>query len=363
MFDPDHYLELKRKYVLSLVKENVKNYKLMVVVNGKLMVLNNSAIYVKMDLDEPVFYTVTSENGFKVEVINKNAKNKVLEESCSSDFLSYDFSNWTAEYYKDSFQVKVHVDNSMLKVLYIESDMYNIISSTLPSATRVHELVPTKDQGEKLSIEEITTLTQIFRIYSLSHMQTLLTHKHWRLLNKYKKLVFMHNQAIFSPVMVFSEHIYNPLEKDYQLNSILKETRIYKLMKEKMEYVPQLGLSVTYLTHREISESLGLNKLMPFNFKIFYDILCGLLLGGQANLGNFPSPYTNIYLATDEYYNLLDRKVISEEQYLELGLEDRVKYFRTNTLSLYLQRERDFYAGKNLDLAEVEEVMSKVSLF
>lgn len=350
-----------QEILLDRIAKLMGSAEFLVVLNGIPKRYQNHWVYAKVQRDpsksdKVIFYIKYKNDGKLYHNVPTNLEQTVLADSFSSNLYGFDFSSWTEG---KNLVGNVSINNG-LRLLFIETPMYTIFKENIPKRDNLNVRFQPTVMGKELNTLELSYLLDQFRINGFLGLLEL------ERIGITKRVSFRVPRFYKGPEGFFlasvrESNIFNPFFDDNMIYSTIKERSLIKEIQTRSVFNEQIGTYVTYLSHYQASRYLGLNSLVPFDYRIFTSILAGLVVDADALPTMLPHKGKSIMrlaVSTDEF-----PLTITEEEYRESSPYKREHYVRSTTFNTFLMHNFEFFRRKGFtDLNKLLEVMADAVL-
>lgn len=333
----------KKEQLVKEIRQAIGGSKYMVIINGIVRKHSGNPVYVKAGTEgELIFYIKNRVGEIFMENQVDGLGDKILMSVCSSILFDRDFTKWSQNWSesKGTYFMNVKV-NSNLRMLYLETDMYNLFRNSVPNQESLNiSFTPTINSGQELRREELAALSNAFR---MNGFRSVLELAQLRLLTSVRRKIrpFYRIDEVFFPAMLRSPEIFNPFFDDRIIYDQVKDRALFRMILERGKFVKDTGILTSFMTNRQVSECLGLRKLVPFNFEILFNLLVGMVMDVRSVDYEFPHKDKRIMRLPRPVEGLEPLETM--ESWNNLSDDDKVMYLPSSTYNTYLSKNRQFF--------------------
>jgi hypothetical protein len=351
----------KIRFIQKTIKDLVGNSKYAVIINGQIKRRNGLQVYVKIVEDQLEFYTKSKVGDMWIDIPAPEIHTSILNEIASSELFGWDFTDWTNEWSKSksAFSVKIRT-NPALRILYAESDMYNLFRVNIPNKSSLNVKFEPKANGQELKPGDLASLLNKFRMNGFTGILDIMENRFNRSIN-FKSRDIYKIGGVFFPAMVRTHDLFNPFYDDVQIYESIKDRKLFQFISKDMAEVRDLGMLVSHLTSTQIKEGLGLSEKVPFNFQILIRILVGLIMPAEALDSDIPHKTNKMY-RLESIQEDMD-PYVTESAYRGMSEYEQGFYVESTTYNVFLRRNVNFFRRHGYtNVGNLLEVMRHAAL-
>jgi hypothetical protein len=354
----------QKDHLISNILEKGSSSELKVIVNGSPRIIQNSWLFARAKPSEKTveFYTKYSQDNKVAQFVNPSYLTDLVEDVYSGQLFGYNFTAFQKRtLLKDNLKLQVFVEPS-LGYLVLESPMYTILRNTLAKSNTLRvNFKPTIEGDKQLDFTDLQIILDRLR---LNAFKGLLRLERLGLVRKVKNHShpFYKTEDVFTPCRIQTAALYHPLFDDTLMYSLFSRTELCQAMLSKSRVVSKINTTVSFLSHRQLSELFNLRELMPFNYGIFLSLVAGNIIPVEQLTKEFPNKNKTVFLLENTERHDLD-KVVDEEEFLSMTPYIQQFYTRSNSLVAFLATNFRFYQSKNYRrFTRLVDVMSDLEI-
>lgn len=323
----------KHTAVRSMMLNAVGSGKHMLVFNGRIQRHNDAVIHVRNNEGNLLFYTITKHEGGYVEQPQERFGITFIDKATQSILFDFNFTEWVRQYSaRDNVQYfSARVSND-IRTLFVESDIYRIFRSFMERRSSLSDrfTAEIKDGSDQriMTPIELTRLITDFNLNGFRSVNELVQSKYLRSVQVPNNLRLLYRRGMIL-TNVNSPLFYNPFFDDKIIFNTIKDRLVMKhMLAGRLEVKNVDNADLYFMTGVQMSESVGFSIYLKLNFKLFYNMLVGLVIDPRMAGEEFP--HKDVQAWRTNYTDLDQTITNSEWQSLPAGTRDL--YTRTNSL-------------------------------